>query len=190
MHLEGREEHEESFHTSWFSVRRYNDHAYSTSQPGQTARTSSSQEARQVFKVVRRPRHDRLAQSESRRARGRRGCTNSGTVVHVSDRQAYPARPVTPVVGTDPSSSRASGPGPCRPAYLGPVATPDTNFSLEPPDQALCVDDGRIIEGVDTAFQIYNENGGADRAQSHRTTVFGLHAAINRTPGRSQRSHE
>jgi hypothetical protein len=59
----------------------------------------------------------------------------------------------------------------------------NTNFSLEPPDQALCVGGGQIIEGVNTAFQVYNENGGTVGAVTSYNQFFGLSPAINRTTG-------
>jgi hypothetical protein len=59
----------------------------------------------------------------------------------------------------------------------------NTNFSLEPPDQALCVGGGQIIEGVNTAFQVYNENGSTVGAVTSYNQFFGLTPAINRTTG-------
>src|SRR5581483_257874 len=41
----------------------------------------------------------------------------------------------------------------------GTGAYTNTNFSSEPPDQALCVGGGKIVEGVNSAFRVYNEDG-------------------------------
>lgn len=59
----------------------------------------------------------------------------------------------------------------------------NTNFSLEPPDQALCVGGGKVIEGVNTAFRVYNENGTAAGSVTAYNQFYGVTPAINRTTG-------
>ena len=57
----------------------------------------------------------------------------------------------------------------------------NTNFSLEPPDQALCVGGGKLIEGVNTAFRVYNEDGSPASAVTNYNQFFNVSPAINRT---------
>src|SRR5436305_9296450 len=59
----------------------------------------------------------------------------------------------------------------------------NTNFSLEPPDQALCVGGGQVIEGVNTAFVVYNRDGSAASAVTNYNQFFGLTPAIDRANG-------
>ncbi|TMF31885.1 MAG: hypothetical protein E6I30_11415, partial [Chloroflexi bacterium] len=35
----------------------------------------------------------------------------------------------------------------------------NTQFTLEPPDQGLCVGNGQVLEGVNNAFQVFNTSG-------------------------------
>jgi hypothetical protein len=65
----------------------------------------------------------------------------------------------------------------------GTGAYANTNFSLEPPDQGLCVGGGKIIENVNTAFRVYNEDGTPAGAVTSYNQFFGLTPPINRTTG-------
>lgn len=65
-------------------------------------------------------------------------------------------------------------------------------FSVEPPDQALCVGNGKVIEAVNDVIQIYSSsgapqvNGGADGPNTlpvDLNTFYGYPAAINRSTG-------
>ena len=64
-------------------------------------------------------------------------------------------RPTSRSVTADPSAKRAEG--------LSLKDTRDANngnqFSLEPPDQALCVGGSRVIEGVNNVFATYTTSG-------------------------------
>ena len=74
--------------------------------------------------------------------------------------------------------------------FSGSGSYVNTNFSLEPPDQALCVGGGQIIEGVNTAFQVYNENGGAVRRSHLVQPVLRTDACDQPHHRRSRRIHE
>jgi hypothetical protein len=52
----------------------------------------------------------------------------------------------------------------------------NTQFSLEPPDQGLCVGNGFVIEPINDAFAIYNESG------TQLTTTTALNQFYNRSP--------
>ncbi len=70
-----------------------------------------------------------------------------------------------PLINPDPATKNIVGPEPAffgftglthfdqRNAYFG------TNFSLEPPDQALAVANGFVFEGVNEAFAVYDTSG-------------------------------
>jgi hypothetical protein len=50
----------------------------------------------------------------------------------------------------------------------------DTQFSLEPPDQGLCVGNGQVLEGVNNAFQVFNTSGTALTAPTAYNEFFGF----------------
>ncbi len=53
-------------------------------------------------------------------------------------------------------------------------------FSLEPPDQALCVGQNQVIEGVNTAFAIHDKATGARSAPTSLTRFFNGVSEIDR----------
>lgn len=57
------------------------------------------------------------------------------------------------------------------------------SFSLEPPDQALCVSSYQVIEGVNDVFDIYAKSGSAQSAPMSYNRFFNDAFDINRTPG-------
>jgi len=52
-------------------------------------------------------------------------------------------------------------------------------FSTEPPDQALCVGNGFVFEGVNSAFAVYNENGGLVVGPVQANAFFGVPFELN-----------
>jgi len=63
------------------------------------------------------------------------------------------------------------------------TANNGNQFSLEPPDQALCVGASQVIEGVNTVFSIQDKTSGARTAPMSYDLFFNHVAEINRTPG-------
>ncbi|MDQ6656627.1 MAG: hypothetical protein M3Z00_00070 [Actinomycetota bacterium] len=58
------------------------------------------------------------------------------------------------------------------------------SFSLEPPDQALCVSGGQLIEGVNDVFSIYDKTSGTALSSPQAyNRFFNNTNDINRTPG-------
>jgi hypothetical protein len=57
----------------------------------------------------------------------------------------------------------------------------NTQFSLEPPDQALCVGGNYVVESVNTALQVFYKNGTAATAPAALNQFFGLAPEINRS---------
>ena len=56
-------------------------------------------------------------------------------------------------------------------------------FSLEPPDQALCVGNGKVLESVNDVLVVFDKAGNRLTTPESMNTFFGLPFAINRTTG-------
>src|SRR3954465_7959613 len=54
-------------------------------------------------------------------------------------------------------------------------------FSVEPPDQALCVGNGFIVESANDVMRIFDTRGGLGVGPTDLNTFYGYPAAINRT---------
>lgn len=67
--------------------------------------------------------------------------------------------------------------------YAGTGRYVNTQFSLEPPDQALCVGNGAILESVNTVLRVRTKAGGNVTAAIPLTQFLGLQPEINRTTG-------
>jgi len=63
------------------------------------------------------------------------------------------------------------------------TANGGNQFSLEPPDQGLCVGGGNVIESVNTALKVYSTSGAAKSAVVDLNTFFKLPAEIDRSTG-------
>ena len=57
----------------------------------------------------------------------------------------------------------------------------NTQFTLEPPDQGLCVGNGQVLEGVNNAFQVFNTSGTPLTAPTAYSEFFGFAPEIIRT---------
>jgi len=56
-------------------------------------------------------------------------------------------------------------------------------FSLEPPDQGLCVGNNKVLEAVNDVMVVFDKSGNRLTAPESLNTFFGLPFAINRTTG-------
>ena len=56
-------------------------------------------------------------------------------------------------------------------------------FSVEPPDQGLCVGNGFVLESVNDVLQVYSPGGRALSPVTDLNTFYGYPPAIDRTPG-------
>ena len=64
------------------------------------------------------------------------------------------------------------------------LANGGNQFSLEPPDQALCVGNGFVVESTNSVLRVRSaSNGAALTGVQDLNTFFGYAAAINRTTG-------
>ena len=59
----------------------------------------------------------------------------------------------------------------------------NTQFSLEPPDQGLCVGGDYVVEGVNNAMAVYSKNGTVLAGPTALSQFFGFTPEINRTTG-------
>lgn len=57
----------------------------------------------------------------------------------------------------------------------------NTQFSLEPPDQGLCVGNSFVLESVNTAFEVFDRSGTSLTQPEAFNQFFGLVPEINRT---------
>jgi hypothetical protein len=76
--------------------------------------------------------------------------------------------------GIDNRDQRLAGTGPYN----------NTQFSHEPPDQALCVGGGYVIEAVNTVIQVFDKRGLALTPPTPLTQFLGLSPEVNAGPPR------
>ena len=65
----------------------------------------------------------------------------------------------------------------------GTGAYTNTQFSLEPPDQALCAGGGFVVEAVNNAIAVYDKSGNLVSGPEALSQFWGLTPEINRTTG-------
>jgi hypothetical protein len=99
----------------------------------------------------------------------------------------FPKHPLdAPVVAS--SAVAAANPA-VRPSIEGlnhrdqRLANGGNQFSLEPPDQALCVGNGFTVESVNSVLRVYDSNARPLTGVQDLNTFFGYPAAVNRTTG-------
>jgi len=63
------------------------------------------------------------------------------------------------------------------------LANGGNQFSLEPPDQALCVGNGYVVESTNSVLRVWSTGGSSLTGVQDLNTFFGYPAAINRTTG-------
>ncbi len=63
------------------------------------------------------------------------------------------------------------------------LANNGNQFSLEPPDQGLCVGNGFIFETVNDALAVYDANGNTLKGVTALNSFYGYPPSINRTTG-------
>jgi hypothetical protein len=70
-----------------------------------------------------------------------------------------PSPPGTPVVRNPGAATGFNGLSHLDQRNAGTGIYVNTQFSLEPPDQGLCVGNGFVVEPINTAFAVYSEGG-------------------------------
>jgi hypothetical protein len=115
-----------------------------------------------------------------------------------------PRAPPRPAGGAHRSLAPARGAAPAGPSVAGGVirngpqlvrsfdginhrdqriANNGNQFSLEPPDQGLCVGNGHVVEAVNDAFRVFNADGTGQTGVVDLNTFFGYPPVIDRTAG-------
>ncbi|HEY8437434.1 MAG TPA: hypothetical protein VIK65_02370, partial [Candidatus Limnocylindrales bacterium] len=62
----------------------------------------------------------------------------------------------------------------------GTGAYANTNFSTEPPDHALCVGNGFVVQGVNSSVRVFSTTGTPLTASTPLNQLFGVNPAVNR----------
>ena len=94
-----------------------------------------------------------------------------------------PSPPGTPVVSNPGGATGFNGLTHADQRNAGTGQYVNTQFSLEPPDQGLCVGHGFVIEPVNLAFAVYNESGTRLTGFTALNQFYNRSPAINRTTG-------
>lgn len=87
------------------------------------------------------------------------------------------------VASSNPGFSGFNGLSHADQRLAGTGSYVNTQFSLEPPDQALCVGNGFVVESINTAIRVYDTHGNALTQPAAINQFFGLIPEINRTTG-------
>jgi hypothetical protein len=91
-----------------------------------------------------------------------------------------PTVPSSPVAGSNPELALSVNGLNHRDQRL---ANGGNQFSLEPPDQGLCVGNGYVVEVVNSVLRVWSTGGAPLTGVQDLNTFFGYPAAINRTTG-------
>jgi hypothetical protein len=94
-----------------------------------------------------------------------------------------PSPPGTPVVNNPGGAAGFNGITHADQRNAGTGQYVNTQFSLEPPDQGLCVGNGFVIEPVNDALAVYNEGGTRLTAVTALNQFYNRSPAINRVTG-------
>ncbi len=101
----------------------------------------------------------------------------SSTIVHVS--ASGVPNPAGQNVVTD-SATGFAGLNHFQQRYAGTGSYAGTQFSLEPPDQALCVGNGYVVESINTAVAVYSPSGSVLSPATPLNQFFGLKPEVIR----------
>jgi hypothetical protein len=63
------------------------------------------------------------------------------------------------------------------------TANGGNQFSVEPPDQGLCVGGGHVVEALNTVFRVFNADGSGQTGVVDLNTFFGYPAQVDRSTG-------
>ena len=90
-------------------------------------------------------------------------------------------RPATLQVASDLSNTSFVGLNHFEQRNAGTGVYSNTNFSVEPPDQALCVGNGFVMEAVNNAIRVRSSSGASLTDSTNLTQFFGLTPSITRS---------
>jgi hypothetical protein len=89
----------------------------------------------------------------------------------------------TPVVSSPGEATGFNGLSHLDQRLAGTGIYANTQFSLEPPDQGLCVGNGFVMEPINLALAVYNKNGKALTGVTALNQFYQRSPGINRTTG-------
>jgi hypothetical protein len=89
----------------------------------------------------------------------------------------------TPVVNNPGAATGFNGLSHADQRLAGTGIYANTQFSLEPPDQGLCVGNGFVIEPINDAFAVYNQSGTPLTATTALNQFYNRSPAFNRVTG-------
>ncbi|MGN6173098.1 MAG: hypothetical protein ACTHPS_09120 [Streptosporangiaceae bacterium] len=89
----------------------------------------------------------------------------------------------TPVVSSPGRAKGFNGLSHADQRNAGTGVYVNTQFSLEPPDQGLCVGNGFVVEPINLAFAVYSERGKQLTAATALNQFYKRSPGINRTTG-------
>jgi hypothetical protein len=150
---------------------------YGTSTPlGPAAASASSPQARARLRAL--GRHD----SGVRRTFTHR--VHGASRRNAASAALQPPSPAgLPVAGTPGDATGFNGLSHADQRNSGTGAYVNTQFSLEPPDQGLCVGHGFVVEPINDAFAVYDEHGNALTGVNALNQFFLRAPSINRVTG-------
>ena len=96
-----------------------------------------------------------------------------------------PSPPGTAVVANAGGATGFNGLSHADQRLAGTGAYANTQFSLEPPDQGLCVGHGFVLESVNDAFAVYNDAGTQLTATTALNQFYKRSPAFNRVTGKT-----
>jgi hypothetical protein len=91
-----------------------------------------------------------------------------------------PVPPGTPVADNPGAATGFAGLTHADQRLAGTGKYTNTQFSLEPPDQGLCVGNGFVVEPINDAFRVYDEHGNAMTAVTALNQFYLLSPAVIR----------
>src|SRR5499433_2093472 len=92
-----------------------------------------------------------------------------------------PSPPGIPVDAGPGAATGFNGLSHANQRLAGTGAYVNTQFSLEPPDQGLCVGNGFVVEPINLAFAVYSERGTQLTAATALNQFYNRSPAIDRT---------
>jgi hypothetical protein len=94
-----------------------------------------------------------------------------------------PSPPGIPVAASPGAATGFNGLSHAAQRLAGTGAYTNTQFSLEPPDQGLCVGNGFVVEPINDAFIVFDEQGHALTGVNALNQFYQRSPAINRVTG-------
>jgi hypothetical protein len=109
------------------------------------------------------------------------GVNRSRSIEH--NAPSVPLAPIAPGVGVSSSGLTVLNTFDALNHRQQRRANGGNQFSLEPPDQGLCANNGVVVETINDVMRVYSANGTPLQGVEDLNTFLGYHAQFNRTTG-------